>query len=300
MENRPRIVRSLVFTVAHDEDEIMRAAERGMDAICLDMEDLTPIPHKDDARKLVPTIAPKLVQRGILVFIRTNSIADGAAADLDAAVSSDVHCVSLPKAISADQVIAYDALLTATEARKGLPAGYTHIRPIIETSMGVKNAFEIAAASPRVAYMGGVSGGMWGDLGASLGYTPMPDGKETFYVRSKVLVDVRAAGVPFPIGGGGMARTDAEGYRTFAIECKGLGYNGMHCSASAELIAVVNDVFTPSTQQLDDWLKLMPIVENAERDGFTTFTVDGRLYDLAGAVRVREQLDLARRLKLID
>jgi citrate lyase subunit beta/citryl-CoA lyase len=301
MENRPRIVRSLVFTVAHDEGEIMRASERGMDAICLDMEDLTPNPHKDDARKLVPVIAPKLVERGILVFIRTNGLAGGmAAADLDAAVSGDVHCVSLPKATSAEEVREYDDLLAAAEARKGVPAGSIHIRPIIETAMGVKNAYEIAAASPRVAYMGGVSGGMWGDLGASLGYTPMPDGKETFYVRSKVLVDVRSAGVPFPIGGGGMARTDPDGYREFAIECKGLGYNGMHCSASAELIAVVNEVFTPSKEQLDGWLRLMPIVEQAERDGFTTFTVDGRLYDLAGAVRVREQLDLARRLQLID
>ena len=301
MENRPRIVRSLVFTVAHDEDEIMRIAERGMDAICFDMEDLTPNPYKEDARRLVPTLAPKLAQRGMLVFVRTNGLADGmAAADLEAVVSPEVHCVSLPKATRAAEVIEFEALLGAAEARKGLPYGYTMIRPVIETAMGVKNAFEIAAASPRVAYMGGVSGGMWGDLGASLGYTPMPDGKETFYVRSKVLIDVRAAEVPFPIGGGGMARTDVEGYRAFAIECKGLGYNGMHVSASAELIALVNEVFTPEKAQIDQWLSLMPIVEQAERDGYTTFTVDGRLYDLAGAVRVREQLDLARRIGMID
>ena len=301
MENRPRIVRSLVFSVAHDADKIMQLAEMGMDAICLDMEDLTPSPYKEDARRVVPAVAAKLVAQGIVVFARTNGMADGmAGADLEAIISTDMHCVSLPKATRAEEMIEYAALVTAAEARKGLPLGYTLVRPVIETAMGVKNAYEIAAASPRVAYMGGVSGGMWGDLGASLGYTPMPDGKETLYLRSKVLVDVRAAGVPFPIGGGGMFRKDVDGYREFAVENKGLGYNGMHVAGVAELIAAVNDVFTPTKEQIDEWLSLMPIVDAAERDGFTTFFVGDRLFDLAGAVRAREQLDLARRLGLID
>ncbi len=301
VENRPRIIRSLVFSLAHDEDKILALAEKGMDAICLDMEDLTPLPYKEEARRVVPAVASKLAARGVVVFARTNAMADGmAAADLDAIVSADVHCVSLPKATRAEEMIEFDALVTAAEARRGLPPGYTLVRPVIETAMGVKNAYEIASASPRVAYMGGVSGSMWGDLGASLGYTPMPDGKETFYVRSKVLVDVRAAGVPFSIGGGGMFRRDAEGYQLFAFENKGLGYNGMHVAGSAELIAVVNDAFTPTKEQIEEWLSMMPIVEAAERDGFTTFYVGERLFDLAGAVRAREQLDLARRLGLID
>jgi len=300
MENPPRIVRTLVFSVAHDEDKIMQLADKGMDAICLDMEDLTPGPFKEQARRVVPAVAAKLVQRGLVVFVRTNGLANGAAADLDAVVSTDVHCASLPKAEHASEVIEFDALLTKAESRNGLPRGHTLLRPVIETAMGVKNAYEIAAASPRVAYMGGVSGGMWGDLGASLGYTPMPDGKETLYLRSKVLVDVRAAKVPFPIGGGGMFRKDVEGYREFAVENKGLGYDGMHVATAAPIIAAVNEVFTPTRAQIDELLSLMPYVDAAERDGYTTFMVGDRLFDLAGAVRAREQLDLARRLGLID
>jgi citrate lyase subunit beta/citryl-CoA lyase len=300
VENRPRIVRTLVFSVAHDEDKIMQLADKGMDAICLDMEDLTPAPFKEQARRVVPSVATRLVQRGVTVFVRTNGLNEGAAADLDAIVSPDLHCASLPKAEQAEEVIEFDALLNKAEIRKGLPRGYTLLRPVIETAMGVKNAYEIASASPRVAYMGGVSGSMWGDLGASLGYTPMPDGKETLYLRSKVLVDVRSARVPFPIGGGGTFRKDVDGYRDFAVENKGLGYNGMHVAASAPLIAAVNDVFTPTREQINELLSLMPFVEAAERDGYTTFMVGDRLFDLAGAVRAREQLDLARRLGLID
>ena len=74
----------------------------------------------------------------------------------------------------------------------------------------------------------------------------------------------------------------------------------MHVAGDAELIAVVNDAFTPSKEQIDEIVHLMPFVEAAEREGHTTFYVDGRLFDLAGAVRAREQLDLARRLGMID
>jgi len=80
MENRPRIIRSLVFSLAHDEDKILALAEKGMDAICLDMEDLTPLPYKEEARRVVPAVASKLASRGVVVFARTNAMADGMAA----------------------------------------------------------------------------------------------------------------------------------------------------------------------------------------------------------------------------
>lgn len=300
MSNELRINRSLVFVPAHDRDRILRAADNRPDALCLDMEDLTPTPNKDDARKLFASVKREIVERGIHLFVRTNAIAGGhAALDLEATVSPELHCASLPKAEHGEEVLAYAALLDAAEKKAGLPIGHTRIRPVVETAMGVKNAFEIAAASPRVAYMGGVSGGVWGDLGASLGYTQMADGKETFHVRAKVLIDVRAAGAPFPIGGGGMGRTDLPGYERFVRECKNLGYNGVHCREHTEILDMVHRVFTPTRRQLDEWLDLVPQVEAAEREGFTVAYVNGLMLDVAGLVRVREQLDLARRLGLV-
>lgn len=296
----PRIIRTLVFAPAHDKATILRYADLGADAICLDMEDLTPLPHKDTARALFTDVAPELVERGLLVFARTNGLAGGQAEqDLAAVVGPHLHCASLPKAEHGYQVEEYDALLTAAEARADVPNGSIRIRPVIETAMGVKNGFDIAAASPRVAYAGGVSGGVWGDLGASIGYSPMPEGKETFYLRAKLIIDVRAAGAPFPLSGGGMIRTDVEGYRRFAIECKNLGYNGLHCTATREIVGAVNDIFTPSAQQLAEWAELVPAIEAAENEGYVVAFVNGRQYDLAGLVRVREQLALARRLGLI-
>jgi citrate lyase subunit beta / citryl-CoA lyase len=297
-------IRSLAFVPAHDADGILAAATAGMDGLCLDLEDLTPLAHKADARRIFPGVAKQLTDLGLTVFARTNRVDPGAGggmgrADLEAIVVPELHCVSIPKTDSATDVFAFCEVLDEVERDAGLEPGSVLVRPIVETALGVRNAFEIASASPRVAYMGGVSGGWWGDLSSALGYVPTPDGRETFYVRSKVLVDVRAAGVPFPIGGGTLGSREPEAVRAYALENKHLGYEGFHCSPTADAVRIVNEVFTPESAEIVEWLRLLPVLERADRDGLTATIVDGVFYDLAGLAKVRRQLDLARRLGLV-
>jgi citrate lyase subunit beta / citryl-CoA lyase len=300
MDNNAKIIRTLCFVPAHIPERILEMADHGMDGLCLDLEDLTPLGDKGEARRIFREVAKQLTERGTTVFARTNGLTDGAAADdLEAIVCPELHCVSIPKVNRPEEVTEFCSLLAEAEASHGLPDGYTLVRPIIETAMGVVRAYEIAAASPRIAYMGGVAGGFWGDISSSLGYIPTPGGEESRYVRSKVLVDVRAAGVPFPIGGGMTSRHDVETARAFAIENRNLGYNGVHCPSPAEVIEAVNEVFTPTMDDIDRWLELMPQLEQAEAEGITATQIGNVTVDLAGLVRVRQQLDLARRVGLI-
>jgi len=295
-----RILRSLVFVPAHDPDLILRAAGNGMDALCLDLEDLTLLPDKEEARAIFPAVAREIAARDIAVFARTNGIAGGmAAADLDAVLVPELHCVSIPKVDHASDVAAFCELLDDAERRKGVAVGSTLVRPIIETALGVRNAFDIASASPRIAYLGGVAGGWWGDLSSSIGYVPSPRGQETAYVRSKVLVDARAAGVPFPIGGGSTSSSHLADVTAFAEDNRQLGYDGVHCAGSAPVVAAVNEVFTPSRNEIAQWLDLLPALEQAERDGLSSTRVGDLFVDLAGLAKVREQLALARRLGLL-
>lgn len=300
----PGIVRSLVFVGAHDRDAILRAADAGMDALCLDLEDLTPGHAKAAARALFPEVAAEIAARGVTVFARTNGLGDeggGARADLAAIVGPHLHCANLPKAETPEQVAAFAELLDEAEAAAGVPVGSTVVRPVIETATGVRRAHGIAAASPRVAYMGGVEGSAWGDLGASLGYRQSDDGAETAYVRSKVLVDVRSAGVRFPIGGGTTARRDdVEGARRFADANRVLGYDGVHCAGHPAVIAAVNEVFTPSPAEIAEWTAIVPRLEAAKAEGTIVVEIDGRSYDVAGLPRVHERLALATRLGLTN
>jgi citrate lyase subunit beta/citryl-CoA lyase len=300
MITEPGIVRSLVFVGAHDRDAILRAADMGMDALCLDLEDLTPGHAKQAARALFAEVTAEIAERGVTVFARTSGLADGEArADLAAIVGPHLHCANLPKAEAPEQVAAFAELLDEAEAAAGVPVGATWVRPVIETATGVRRAYEIAAASSRVAYMGGVEGSAWGDLGASLGYRQTDDGAETAYVRSKVLVDVRSAGVRFPIGGGTTARRDVDGARRFAEANRVLGYDGVHCSGDPEVVAAINEVFTPTREEIDEWTAIVPRLEAARAEGTIVVPIDGRSYDVAGLPRVRERLALAARLGLV-
>jgi citrate lyase subunit beta/citryl-CoA lyase len=293
----PGIVRSVVFVAAHDADAILAAAAHGMDALCLDLEDLTPRAEKDRARSLWPAVARTLNERGTIVFARVNGLTTGRTLDdLRAVCCPELRCVNLPKAESAADVEQFCSLVEQVEREKGLPAGGIAVRPVIETAAGIRAAYEIAAASRRVAYMGGVCGGAYGDLGASLGVRPLPDSRESLYLRSKILVDVRAAGVRWPIGGG-TPPTDLEGIRAFAHENRALGYEGVQCANRSDHIAAVNEVFTPQQAEIREWRALMPLLDEAERAGETVIELPGGpRIDVTAGLRARERLALAERL----
>jgi citrate lyase subunit beta/citryl-CoA lyase len=299
LAHAPRVIRTLAFVPAHDEDAILRAADMGADAIGLDLEDLTPGPAKQHARDIFPAMARQMAARGVVVMARTNGLGGGLCeADLDAILCPELHCLNFPKAESAESVATFCALLDKAEASHGLPARSILVRPVVETARGIRMAYEVATASPRVEYMGGVAGGFWGDLGASLGVIMSPAGTESLYLRSKVLVDVRDAGLRFPIGGGGTASRDPESVRRFAVENKHLGYTGSFTHPRREFIEVVNEAFTPTPAEIAEWSEIMPALEEARAEGTIVIEVGGKLYDTAGIPRVREQLDLAARLGL--
>jgi citrate lyase subunit beta / citryl-CoA lyase len=300
LSNEPRVIRTLAFVPAHDEDAILRAADMGADAIGLDLEDLTPGPAKQHAREIFPAMARQMAARGVVVMARTNGLERGQCeADLEAILCPELHCLNFPKAESADAVSRFCALLDKAEADHGLPAGSILVRPVVETARGIRMAYEVAAASPRVEYMGGVAGGFWGDLGATVGVIMSPSGTESLYLRSKVLVDVRDAGLRFPIGGGGTASRDLESVRRFAAENKHLGYTGSFTHPHREVIEVINEMFTPSATEIAEWTGILPGLEEARAEGTIVIEVDGKLYDTAAIPRVREQLELAARLGLV-
>ena len=303
--NEPVWIRSMVFVDAHDEDIIMGLAELRPDAICWDLEDSTPLKHKDEARKLFPKLAKEVHGRGIVVMARINPGMEQE--DLDAVISPELHCAQVSKTGGAAEVLEFATLVQLVEKQRGLPDDYTLIRPVIETAAGVKWAYEIAAASPRVTYMGGVHGSRMGDLGVSLGHRNTDSGIETFYLRAKVLVDVRAAGVLYPIGGGGGDLRTPEGRRASAVTARDMGYQGMHASAHFTLdgvgvgdhIQMLHEVFTPPREDVNRWLELIPEIEAAEREGTVLVQTRYGAFDTACLKTMREEVALAQRVGMI-
>lgn len=290
--------RTLVYLGGHDRDAIARVAEAQPDAMCIDLEDSTPLDAKATGRNDLHWVRALLDARGVALHVRVNGGVQQAA-DLAACAEVGVHCLHLPKVESAEMVRVFEERIAATGGELFDGAAAVWIRPVIETPLGVRNAYEIASASPRVAYMGGVEGGIYGDLGGALGYEQTPEGIETLHLRSRVLLDVRAACVPFPIGGGTTSRRDVAGQVEFALANRTLGYSGMHCLADPDVVRAVNAALTPSVEQLEMLVGLVARLEAVERSGAHVAHLDGRVYDLVALDRLREQLALGRRLGLV-
>ncbi len=296
----PPPIRSLLFVPGNREDRIRKALASEADAVVLDLESATPIGEQGRAREICRRmIREHHAARGfagrpaILVRVAEARSPDQAR-DLAAVVDAGLTGILLPQVQDARDVVATDEALARCEAEAGVASGRTRIMPLVESASAIRMAFEIASASPRVAYMGGATG-RDGDLARSLGFRFSAEGRETLFLRSKVLVDVRAAGIPNPISGIWGLVDDLDGLRRFAEQSRDLGYEGL-MTIHPKQVPIVNAVFSPSGEEIGEWRRIIEAMENAAREGQGAIRLDGRLVDAAHVATARQQLERAQRL----
>ena len=288
-------LRTELFVPGNKEDWMRKAPQYGADALILDLEDSVPPEGKAGARLLVKSLLNELGPAGHTLIVRVNRLDTGLTGDdLEAITSPYLYAVMLPKVQAPEEVAEVDVLLRFFEQRSKMEAGKVLIDPALETAQGIRRAYEIATASPRVAHMG-ASGGKGGDTARSIGFQWTSEGMETLFLRSKVLVDVRAAGVPYPVTGGWMDIHDLEGLRAAAGQAKGLGYTGMHLIHPSH-VPVVNEVFTPTRDEVAGWQGLVKAMEERRAQGGAAVTYEGDMVDIAHEETARAMLDMARQL----
>lgn len=285
---KQRPLRSIALNFDEGDDiESMRAAfGLGSDAVALDLEDQVPRSKLTEARANIRTV---LDEHSGTVFVRVNKIDNPEIlADLEAVVSEGLHAVFLPKVESPREIVALDRMLSLFERRAGLEEGSTLVTPLLETASGIRQAYEIATASPRIAYLGGCISKN-GDPAISIGFHWTPEMTETLYIRQKVLLDARAAGIPYPVGGLWNPIDQPEALVAFAEQSRRIGYIGLITMPMAEHIKAVHEVFTPAQDEVDFWASLIPLVEEAETHVF----VNGEMFPPNKIKWGRRQLALA-------
>lgn len=306
----PRPLRSVLFVAGSDPAALEAAPYHGADAVVIDIEEpRTPFPEdeRERTRREVGTFLEqvKVDESSPLWFVRVQPVDTGQTLrDLRAVLHPSLSGILLPKVYGPDDVVGADALLTCLEVEAGRERGSTWIYPILETAQSLRLAYEIASASSRVAYMGGAVS-RFGDIHQALGYRWTAEGRETLYLRSKVLVDARAAGVRWPISGmWGGALDDVEGLRRWAEELRDIGYFGMMLG-DPSLLPVVHDVFTPAAEEIAYWQDLDRLASEAEAAGTGPIVYgdpnqgEGHVVHIAHVGSARMNLDWARRLGLV-
>jgi citrate lyase subunit beta/citryl-CoA lyase len=312
-DNAPPL-RSVLFVRGDDEAAVRASPTCGADAIVLDIEEpRTPFDEaqRQHARNLIREFFDSLGEapQRPKFFVRVQALDTHLTLrDLRGVMHPALFGIILPKVSGASDIIGADALLAAVEMESGRTVGSTSIYPILETAVGMRNAYDIGCASPRVQYLGGLVSRL-GDVQRALGYRWTRAGMETFHMRSQVLLDAKAAGVRYPISGMWNGRVDdIEGLTAWANQLRDLGYCGMMIGdAGKSYVQIVNDIFSPTAEELAYWLELDRLMRVAEQSGSDepvrygeAVQGQGHVVHMAYIKSARHNLAWARALGLLD
>jgi citrate lyase subunit beta / citryl-CoA lyase len=294
-----RPVRSLLFVPGNRASWMPKAVAAGADAVVFDLEGSLPYDEKHTGRRAVRAVVDGSDPAGPAVFVRINDShanRDLQAADLDVVVGPGLAGVLLPQVCGVDEVVQLDEALSELEADRGMAAGTVALMPLMETPQALYAAYQIATSVPRIAYMGaGIS--RRGDIARTMGYRWTPEGLETLYFRSKVLLEVRAAGVPNPLSGMWGDVGDLDGLRRLADQTRDIGYEGMMVIHPTH-VPIVNEVFSPSADEVQRWREIVAGMAEGLREGRGAIRLHGEVVDEAHVKTAEQGLARAARFGL--
>ena len=283
--------RSLLFVPGHKRDWIDKAIASGAQAIIIDLEDAVPADAKASARANVVDALAAHAASEVGIVVRVNALdTDWFGEDVAAVVRPGLAGLLLPKLFSRDDVVRFDALITAAELANGVPRGSVEVMPSLETAASINKVDEILSG-PRV---GGVmaAAAKDADVSREVGFVWTAEGLETLYLRSKAVVAARAAGVRCIVLGLWQDVRNLDGMRTFAAANRALGYTGqviIHPSHAA----IANEEYGLTGAQAEYLVGLVQAFRAGEASGHGAVIYRGDHIDLAHARNAEELLSFA-------
>ena len=285
--------RSMLFLPGNTPNIIVNGEILGADAVILDLEDAVAPTEKDSARILVRNAIGRMGFGKCEVIVRINSIdTDFWKKDLDTIIPVKPSLIMPPKTSCAGDVLAVDEYITMLEEKLGMEKNTVGLIPLIETALGVENAFNIASASGRVRaiFLGGE------DLTADLHCKRTKEGNEIAYARSRMVMAARAAGVevydtPFT------DVNDDEGIWVDAQYAKSLGFTGKS-AISPRHVKAINSVFSPSQKDIDYAYEVMEAIRIGKEQGKGAVALRGKMIDAPIVARAQQTIAMAEELGL--
>jgi citrate lyase subunit beta/citryl-CoA lyase len=269
--------RSYLFVPGDRPERFAKALASGADSVILDLEDAVLPARKEAARDAIVAwersdAATGGAAGGVIVRINgadTPWFADDLAALAPlaadrAGAASVLGGVMLPKADGPDAIAA---------VRSRLPAGGGVETPaliaLVETVAGIIRLRELAAARglTRLAF-GSV------DLCVDAGI--LGDGEELHYIRSRLVLESRFAGLAAPIDGVSLALDDADALAKDVARARRFGFGAKLCIHPKQ-VAAVNAGFSPSEEEIAWAQRVLAAIETGGGRG--AVAVDGKLVD---------------------
>lgn len=278
--NGNKLMRSGLFVPGDSDKKLAKGMGCGADALFIDLEDSVAPDNKQAARETASGFLREVLgeKDRPRLFVRVNAFdTELTADDLASIMTAAPDGIVLPKSEHGKDVTRLDAQLRVHEAENGLDDGLTRIIAIItETAIGTLNAGSYRRSSKRLEAVA------WGaeDLSADIGalHRRRDDGayRDLFrFARVQTLLGAVAAQVD-PIDTVYPDFRDEEG---LARECReGMldGFSGKMAIHPAQ-VAVINEIFTPSTDEIARAQAIVDAFEAAGNPG--VLGVDGEMLD---------------------
>jgi citrate lyase subunit beta/citryl-CoA lyase len=206
--------------------------------------------------------------------------------DLEEIIPQKPHLILVPKAEKPEQIQEIDKKINEILAREKDP-WEVFLMPILESGLGIINAYAIASASKRnVALAIGLE-----DYTADIGVQRTNEGRESFFARSMLVNAARAAGIQ-AIDTVFSDVADMEALRESVLEAKALGFDGKGCIHPRQ-IAVINKAFAPEEKEIEKAKKIVLAFEEAEKKGLGVVSLGSKMIDPPVVKRAVRTINLA-------
>jgi citrate lyase subunit beta/citryl-CoA lyase len=270
--NRPR--RSMLYMPASNARALEKAKTIAADSLIFDLEDAVAPDAKHAARDNAVAAAKSKAYGQREVLIRANGLdTEWGADDLAAIAQSNAHGVVVPKVDAPEDIRKVAEILD----RAAAPPAMT-IWAMMETPRGVLAADQIAAVNgglkaPRLAgYIIGAN-----DLAKSLRCDQGGERTPLLYALERCILAARAYGLSILDSAYGNIN-DADGFAALCRQARAMGFDGKTLIHPNQ-VAVANQVFAPSAEDLDLARRMIAAFREAKAQGKGVATLDGKMVE---------------------
>jgi len=288
---RDRMRRSRLYVPGSEPKYFINAALHGADAVILDLEDSVHPSEKDAARLLVRNALRAVDFLQCERMVRINQLPLGLE-DLDEIVPESPDLILIPKVENQDQVAEVNQRIDVVKADYGVTRPIW-LMPILESALGIENAFAIAKASAQIV---AITIGLE-DYTADLGVVKTSTGTESLYARLRVVNAAHAACVQAIDSVYGDV-ADMDGLRAWGLSSRALGFEGMGCVHPLQ-ISVIHEAFAPAQAEIDKAQKIVAAYNEAQEKGLGVVSLGSKMIDPPVVHRALKLMKRAQEMGLV-
>jgi citrate lyase subunit beta/citryl-CoA lyase len=224
-------------------------------------------------------------------MVRINQLPLGLA-DLEEVVPETPDLILIPKVERAEQVVEADRRVQEI-AKRFKVERLIWLMPILESALGIENAFAIASATERVVALTiGLE-----DYTADLGVVKTQEGSESLYARQRLVNAARAAGIQAIDSVFGDV-ADTDGLRNWGRRARAMGFDGMGCIHPRQ-ISVIHEAFAPCAAEIEKALGIVAAFREAEKSGLAVVSLGSKMIDSPIVQRAHKLVAQAKAMGLL-